>query len=70
MPRPSWPRSRRTRDVEVRLQGWEEFEGKVDRIVCIGAFEHFGHERYDAVLRHGLQRAARRRIDAAAHDLR
>ena len=36
------------RDVEVRLQGWEEFEGKVDRIVCIGAFEHFGHERYDA----------------------
>ena len=36
------------RHVEVRLQGWEEFEGKVDRIVCIGAFEHFGHERYDA----------------------
>ncbi|HTH84524.1 cyclopropane mycolic acid synthase family methyltransferase [Mycobacterium sp.] len=35
-------------DVEVRLQGWEEFDGKVDRIVCIGAFEHFGHERYDA----------------------
>jgi cyclopropane-fatty-acyl-phospholipid synthase len=36
------------RDVEVRLQGWEEFAGKVDRIVCIGALEHFGHERYDA----------------------
>jgi cyclopropane-fatty-acyl-phospholipid synthase len=35
------------RNVEVRLQGWEEFEDKADRIVCIGAFEHFGHERYD-----------------------
>ena len=32
---------------EVRLQGWEEFEGKVDRIVSIGAFEHFRFERYD-----------------------
>jgi cyclopropane-fatty-acyl-phospholipid synthase len=31
----------------VRLQGWEEFDGKVDRIVCVGAFEHFGHDRYD-----------------------
>ena len=37
-----------TRNVEVRLQGWEEFDEKVDRIVSIGAFEHFGHERYDA----------------------
>jgi cyclopropane-fatty-acyl-phospholipid synthase len=37
-----------SRTVEVRLQGWEEFEGHVDRIVCIGALEHFGHERYDA----------------------
>ena len=36
------------RSLRVRLQGWEEFDGKVDRIVCIGAFEHFGHERYDA----------------------
>src|SRR5574337_271515 len=35
-----------TRNVEVRLQGWEEFDGRVDRIVSIGAFEHFGHERY------------------------
>jgi cyclopropane-fatty-acyl-phospholipid synthase len=34
------------RNVEVRLQGWEEFDEKVDRIVSIGAFEHFGHERY------------------------
>ena len=29
------------RTVEVRLQGWEEFEDKVDRIVTIGAFEAF-----------------------------
>ena len=36
------------RTVEVRLQGWEEFDEKVDRIVSIGAFEHFGHDRYDA----------------------
>jgi cyclopropane-fatty-acyl-phospholipid synthase len=36
------------RNVEVRLQGWEEFDGKVDRIVSIGAFEHFNHERYPA----------------------
>src|SRR5574337_500560 len=37
-----------TRNVEVRLQGWEEFDGRVDRIVSIGAFEHFGHDRYPA----------------------
>jgi cyclopropane-fatty-acyl-phospholipid synthase len=34
------------RKVEVRLQGWEEFEDKVDRIVTIGAFEAFKMERY------------------------
>jgi cyclopropane-fatty-acyl-phospholipid synthase len=32
--------------VEVRLQGWEEFDEPVDRIVTIGAFEHFREERY------------------------
>jgi cyclopropane-fatty-acyl-phospholipid synthase len=32
----------------VRLQGWEEFEDKVDRIVTIGAFEAFKMERYAA----------------------
>src|SRR6186997_2156651 len=32
--------------AEIRLQGWEEFDEPVDRIVSIGAFEHFGHERY------------------------
>ena len=29
------------------LQGWEEFDEPVDRIVSIGAFEHFGFDRYD-----------------------
>jgi cyclopropane-fatty-acyl-phospholipid synthase len=33
---------------EVRLQGWEEFDGKVDRILAIGSFEHFRHEKYEA----------------------
>jgi cyclopropane-fatty-acyl-phospholipid synthase len=32
----------------VLLQGWEQFDEPVDRIVSIGAFEHFGHDRYDA----------------------
>jgi cyclopropane-fatty-acyl-phospholipid synthase len=36
------PRSRR-----VVLDGWEQFSEPVDRIVSIGAFEHFGHDRYD-----------------------
>ena len=34
--------------VECRLQGWEEFDEPVDRIVSIGAFEHFRKERYSA----------------------
>ncbi|TDZ76898.1 cyclopropane mycolic acid synthase family methyltransferase [Mycobacteroides salmoniphilum] len=37
-----------SRSKQVLLHGWEEFDGKVDRIVSIGAFEHFGHERYPA----------------------
>jgi cyclopropane-fatty-acyl-phospholipid synthase len=36
------------RTVEIRLQGWEEFNDKVDRIVTIGAFEAFKMERYEA----------------------
>jgi cyclopropane-fatty-acyl-phospholipid synthase len=36
------PRRRR-----VLLNGWEEFDEPVDRIVSIGAFEHFGPARYD-----------------------
>ena len=35
------------RDKKVLLQGWEQFHEPVDRIVSIGAFEHFGFERYD-----------------------
>ncbi|WP_280269779.1 cyclopropane mycolic acid synthase family methyltransferase [Nocardia wallacei] len=38
-------------DAEVRLQGWEEFDGSADRIVSIGAFEHFRRERYEEFLR-------------------
>jgi cyclopropane-fatty-acyl-phospholipid synthase len=34
--------------AQVRLQGWEEFDEPVDRIVSIGAFEHFRYERYGA----------------------
>jgi cyclopropane-fatty-acyl-phospholipid synthase len=32
--------------AEVRLQGWEEFDEPVDRIVSIGAFEHFREIRF------------------------
>jgi cyclopropane-fatty-acyl-phospholipid synthase len=35
------PRSR-----QVLLEGWEKFHEPVDRIVSIGAFEHFGSQRY------------------------
>ena len=35
------------RDKRVLLAGWEQFDESVDRIVSIGAFEHFGHDRYD-----------------------
>lgn len=35
------PRSKR-----VLLCGWEHFDEPVDRIVSIGAFEHFGFDRY------------------------
>lgn len=33
------------RTTEVRLQGWEEFDETVDRIVSIGAYEHFTSPR-------------------------
>jgi cyclopropane-fatty-acyl-phospholipid synthase len=35
------------RTERILLAGWEEFAEPVDRIVSIGAFEHFGHDRYD-----------------------
>ncbi|OBJ02748.1 class I SAM-dependent methyltransferase, partial [Mycobacterium sp. 1465703.0] len=34
------------RSKRVLLRGWEQFDEKVDRIVSIGAFEHFGRDRY------------------------
>jgi cyclopropane-fatty-acyl-phospholipid synthase len=36
------PRSKR-----ILLEGWEQFDEPVDRIVSIGAFEHFGKDRWD-----------------------
>jgi cyclopropane-fatty-acyl-phospholipid synthase len=36
-----------THSRRVLLQGWEQFDEPVDRIVSIGAFEHFGYDRYD-----------------------
>ncbi|MCV7378584.1 SAM-dependent methyltransferase [Mycobacterium alsense] len=35
-----------TRTRRVLLEGWEKFDEPVDRIVSIGAFEHFGRIRY------------------------
>ncbi len=40
-------RSDSNRSKRVLLQGWEQFDEPVDRIVSIGAFEHFGYDRYD-----------------------
>src|SRR5437660_5353440 len=34
------------RHAEARLQGWEEFDDKVDRIVSFEAFDAFKKERY------------------------
>ena len=39
------------RSRRVYLEGWEQFDEPVDRIVSIGAFEHFGHDRYPAFFR-------------------
>ncbi|WBP92495.1 cyclopropane mycolic acid synthase family methyltransferase [Mycolicibacterium neoaurum] len=40
-----------TRERRVMLQGWEQFSEPVDRIVSIGAFEHFGFDRYQDFFR-------------------
>ncbi len=58
------------RTKEVRLAGWEQFNEPVDRIVSIGAFEHFGHDRYDDFFTMANECPARRWRDAAAHDHR
>src|SRR6187549_1667853 len=39
--------SKSSRSMEVRLQPWEDFDEPVDRVVSIGAFEHFGFDKYD-----------------------
>ncbi|WP_084530897.1 cyclopropane mycolic acid synthase family methyltransferase [Nocardia miyunensis] len=44
-------RRRGLAEAQVRLQGWEEFDHPVDRIVSIGAFEHFRRARYDEFFR-------------------
>jgi cyclopropane-fatty-acyl-phospholipid synthase len=36
------------RSHQVRLQGWEQFDEPVDRIISIEAFEAFGKSRYKA----------------------
>jgi cyclopropane-fatty-acyl-phospholipid synthase len=38
--------SKSPRSMRVLLNGWEQFDEPVDRIVSIGAFEHFGFDRY------------------------
>lgn len=43
------------RSKQVRLQGWEQFHEPVDRIVSIGAFEHFGRDRYDEFFKMAYQ---------------
>jgi len=35
-------------NIEFRLMGWEAFQEPVDRIVSIGAFEHFRNSRHEA----------------------
>ncbi|OBF37823.1 SAM-dependent methyltransferase [Mycobacterium sp. ACS1612] len=44
-------KSNSRRRMEVRLQSWEEWDGRVDRIVSIGAFEHFGFDKYEHFFR-------------------
>ncbi len=57
------------RTKRVLLEGWEQFHEPVDRIVSIGAFEHFGADRYDDFFKKTYSGASRRRRqNAAAHD--
>src|SRR4029077_19180912 len=48
-------RSESPRSKRVLLQGWEQFDEPVDRIVSIGAFEHFGRDRYDDFFKKAFQ---------------
>ena len=44
-------RARGIDGVEFRCENWEDFSEPVDRVVSIGAFEHFGRQQYDAFFR-------------------
>ncbi|BBY49368.1 cyclopropane-fatty-acyl-phospholipid synthase [Mycolicibacterium arabiense] len=44
--RSAFEASTSSRSMRVLLQGWEQFDEPVDRIVSIGAFEHFGADRW------------------------
>ncbi|OBK70948.1 cyclopropane mycolic acid synthase family methyltransferase [Mycobacterium sp. 1274761.0] len=44
-----------TRSRRILLEGWERFEQPVDRIVSIGAFEHFGSDRYTDFFRKAFE---------------
>ena len=63
--------TRRARaNKEVRLQPWEEFDGKVDRIVRSAPSSTSASNTVRRLLQEDVQLAARRRGDAAAHNHR
>ena len=53
--------------VDFRLQGWEEFEEPVDRIVSIGAFEHFRKTAPSRILHAMSNHSCPWRANDAAH---
>jgi cyclopropane-fatty-acyl-phospholipid synthase len=58
--------------IDFRLQGWEEFDQPVDRIVSIGAFEHFRQARWPAFFAKAkalLDRASDRRGRMLLHTI-
>ena len=58
------------RTVEARLQGWEEFDEKVDRIITVEAFDAFKKKpKISGILRTRLRNNARRRSDAIAQHI-
>lgn len=38
-------------DVEIRLQDYRRLEGRFDRVLSLGMFEHVGYKNYDTFLR-------------------
>jgi cyclopropane-fatty-acyl-phospholipid synthase len=43
-------------DVEFRLQDYRELDGKFDRIMSLGMFEHVGYKNYDLFMRVARER--------------